>query len=53
MKIKNSPKHLQNVPNNYKLDVGDYQSINKYRTEKAIKNRLWKYNMNKMDLIEH
>ena len=49
MKIKNSPRHLQNLPHNYSLDTGDYQSINKYREEKAIKNRI---ENKKIEIIE-
>ena len=39
MKIKNSPKSLQNLPKGYSLDTGDYKDINKYRENKARKNR--------------
>lgn len=39
MKIKNAPRSLQNLPNNYHLDSGDYREITKYRNEKATKAR--------------
>ena len=39
MKIKNAPRSLQNLPNGYHLDSGDYSDISKYRNEKAIKAR--------------
>jgi hypothetical protein len=39
MKIKFSPKSLNNLPNSYSLDVGDYQDLNKYRDEVLTKLR--------------
>jgi hypothetical protein len=39
MKIKFSPKSLNNLPNLYSLDTGDYQDLNKYRDEVLTKLR--------------
>jgi hypothetical protein len=39
MKLKNVPKELSNLPNDYKLDSCDKKSIKKYRKDKQIKLR--------------
>ena len=40
MKLRFAPRRLQNLPNGYSLDVGDYQDLNKYREEIMRKMRL-------------